>query len=975
MVALVATFCGRQMPPAIAAEAARTVGEAEPAVASAKHAAARAALKLNIAPMRPIGDSLPVVALAMAAQSDRLVSGSDGEGGPHAFGQGMVRLWDVKLSEEIVSYSTERGVTAVAISADGRLVAWSTWANDVVLRTVAGDELLRENVERPTQLAFSPDGKLLVAATEGQKVLAWNVETGQRTDGFPGEMIAFYWVDFSPDGKLLAATGGTTGQPFQGKVWDVATRRQLYRVPGSPGQASRGAISRDGLTLATCGSASVALWDLATGIRRSVFNVPGQELPNGGGVLQPGQGLPPNVGVRGLKTMPNGALAGRCVALAPVGSLGASGDTPDGSVLVWDAKLGQTVGRLRGHSGAVRALAFAHDGKTLITGSIDCSIRLWDLESREQIGFLQEPREAADLSLSAAYSPDGASVASGLSDGRIRITRFSPPVASHCWQAHGDAVAALAWSPDGRLLASSGYENDVKLWNPANGELVRTLRGHQGWNVALAFSPDGQTLASGGYDRTIILWNVADGQQRCKLSGGTAPIRSLAFAHDGSLLASGSADGAVRLWDVAAGQQRATLTDHKGVVRALAFSADDRMLVSGGDDRVLRLWNVEAHDVKRRLVKHTDAISALALVDGRLVSASLDHSLTVWNLDAGAPLTETDTGSPVIAMTPAPGGKQILTLQGAPALLLWEANAVESASLAVFGPLKAYPWSAVFSSDSASLIVAAGGTGGATELLRYALDSREEQFHLDLPGNTRSLDASPAGDLLALDTANDHLELAEAATGRRLVSLETDGGRINHIRFSPDGKLLFTSALDNQVRVYDVQEHKLLSTLRGHSDWALSLAASPDGKEIVSTSRDGTAIVWDVAGRAQRTALALQPTSLESVAWSPDGKTIATGGNFGAVKLWDAKSGALVRTLVGNRGLVYDVNFSPDGKYLVTAGEDRLSRIWDLASGEQVRILGGHSGPVTCARFSPDGTKLLTASTDGTVRVWAAAPP
>ncbi|HEY1786352.1 MAG TPA: hypothetical protein VGG30_12410 [Pirellulales bacterium] len=931
----------------------------------------KTSLNLTVMPVALAVESLPVMALAMSSNSDRLASGGDGGGGPNAFGKGIVRLWDVKRRKEIISYPTERGVSAVAISPDGRQVAWSTWAHDVVLQTVGGEQRLRENVGQLAQLTFSPDGKLLVAATDGRKVLAWDVETGKPTTGFEGDMVTtFYWVEFSPDGKFLVTTGKLPGQPFQGTVWDVVSRRQLYRLPGNADQVFRGAISPDSQTLATCGSGGVSLWDLNTGKRRRVFDLQMQAL------LQAGVVLARNAAVQGagmgMATVGAG-LVGQYLGFAADGSPWASVAMPDGTVILWDAQLGKPVGQLYGHQGAVRSLALAHDGKTLITGGVDRTIRVWNLETKQQTDWLQEPQDEADLSLALAYAPDGASAAAGLADGRIRIVRLSPSGSSDCWQAHGDAAAAVAYAPDGRLLASGGYENDVKLWNPTNGDLMQTLRGHQGWNVALAFSPDGRTLASGGYDRAIILWNVADGKQRIKLSGHTAPVRALAFTHDGSLLASASADGTIRLWDTASGEQRAELTDHKGVVRGIAFSADDRLLASGGEDRVVRLWNVAAHELQSRLEKHTDVVSSLAFVDGRLVTASLDHSLTVWDIDAGKPLTDSDAGAQVIAMAAAPGGKQVLTSQSARTLTLWEGNQVESTSLATSGKYKAFVWSATFSADGTSLFVAAGGTGNSTDLYRYLLATGEKQSRVGFRGNARSVDVSPVGELLALGCATDQLLLTEA--GRPMTSLETEGGHVNHVTFSADGKWLFTAALDNHVRIYNVAQRKLVSTLQGHSDWVLSLAVSPDQKELVSTSRDGTAIVWDLIARERRYTLPLQPSALESVAWSPDGKTIVTGGNFGSIKFWHAQTGIALRTLVGNRGLVYDLNFSPDGKYLVAAGEDHLTRVWDLAAGTPPRILCGHTAPVTCARFSPDGKTLVTSSTDCTVRLWDAAPP
>ena len=140
-----------------------------------------------------------------------------------------------------------------------------------------------------------------------------NVETGQRADGFRGDMAPFRWLAFSPDGKLLVTAGESGDQPFEVTVWDAKTRQQLYNLEGYQTRQFRGAISPDSRTLATYGSRAVSLWDLADSRNRQSF-VPQLDANNV-------------------------TVSNQCLAFSPDGLLGVSAGTADGNVMLCEAQL------------------------------------------------------------------------------------------------------------------------------------------------------------------------------------------------------------------------------------------------------------------------------------------------------------------------------------------------------------------------------------------------------------------------------------------------------------------------------------------------------------------------------------------------------------------------------------------------------------------------------------------------------------
>jgi WD40 repeat protein len=874
---------------------------------------------------------------------------------------GRLRIWGMgKKKPEVAYISIPRGGASVALSPDGRRVAWSNWGGEIWLREVGGAELLHENLRSPAHVALSADGKLLVAATQGRRLQTWDALTGKPAAAYRGGVVHFSWIGFSPDGKYLVGGGESPDEPLAA-VWRVGKPQPQNKLKGNPVPVEFASISPDSKTLATSGRNSILLWDLATGEKRS-------QTDN------------TDAAVTRIQFSPDGAL------LASAGD-----DKNDGVVTLWDAATGKVVGTLAGHGRDVRALAFTHDGKTLATGGGDGSVRLWDVASRKQTSLVQESRavpvvegQAAAL-LAVAYAPDGSSVATADEDGQVNVYGMSPPRLLRSWLAHADAAAALVYSPDGKTLVSGGYDKVIKFWNPQTGELIRSLSGHKGWVLSLAFSHDGQTLASGSYDRSIRLWNVADGVERKQLAGHKATVRSLEFSHDDRLLASASADQTVRLWDAASGQQQATLSGHGAVVRSVAFSSDDRLLASGGEDQTIKLWNVGTHDLRATLSGHKDVVSAVAFAQQTLVSAGWDRTIRTWDVDSQQ-MRSNNMVSPnvtrIVALSLTADGRRMVSGSDQ-SLILWKSAAVDAQATASFGPYTAPPRSAAFSPDGKSLAVAAGGAE-ETDFYLYDRATAAEKYHVTFPGTVRSIAFAPAGDVLALGSADRQLLLVDAASGRELASLEKDRAEVDPERpgmmagevvFSPDGKLLAAASLNQSIHIYDVEHRTLAQTLSGHPSRVFSIAFSPDQKQLVSGGAGNTAIVWDLTNGERRYSLPTQQGAYFGVAWSPDGKLLATGCGTGVCNLWHAETGTPLRTFTSELGAVTQVRFSPDGKLLAAAGAGRLVRMFDVATGEPVRTYSCNTGAVFCVRFSPDGKSFVTTGGDGKANVWPVLPP
>ncbi len=289
------------------------------------------------------------------------------------------------------------------------------------------------------------------------------------------------------------------------------------------------------------------------------------------------------------------------------------------------------------HQSRVTSLDLSADGKMLISGSEDKTVKIWHLRQTEtaiDIASVRSLNRHTDALYSLNLSADGKILVSGGADNSIAIWRLPTVGLITILRGHTSDIFSLAISRDGKTLVSGSSDKTIKLWQLPVGELQTTLTGHEGWVRALAISPDGNTLVSGSEDQTIRIWDLSTRELKQTLTEHLGAVRALAISRDGNTLISGSSDKTIKIWDLPTGKLKNTLKGHDDYVLAVAISDNGKIFVSGSEDGTIKVWNLQTGELQTTLEGNGSGIYAVAVssASNMVVGGTSLGEIEVWQL-------------------------------------------------------------------------------------------------------------------------------------------------------------------------------------------------------------------------------------------------------------------------------------------------------------------------------------------------------
>lgn len=310
----------------------------------------------------------------------------------------------------------------------------------------------------------------------------------------------------------------------------------------------------------------------------------------------------------------------------------------DTTIKIWNIETGEEIRTLRGHTCAVRTLQF--DGNKLISGSLDNTIKIWNWQTGECVNTLQY-HSGGVITLHF----EGKYLASGSTDGCLKVSNFETRQI-WCARGHEDWVNQVRMDLPSRTVFSASDDCTIKMWDMDTKQCIRTFTGHLGQVQQMTLLPDDFEP-----DEALeAMDNISISSGRG--SPGGRPRRCTTPEHDdrgafGPLFAehperplpprymlTAGHDNNIRLWEIATGRCVRTMFGHLEGIWGLA--GDTLRFVTGANDSSLKVWDARSGKCERTFTGHAGPVTCVGLSDSRMASASEDGEARIYIFEGNA---------------------------------------------------------------------------------------------------------------------------------------------------------------------------------------------------------------------------------------------------------------------------------------------------------------------------------------------------
>ncbi|CAH0382410.1 unnamed protein product [Bemisia tabaci] len=267
----------------------------------------------------------------------------------------------------------------------------------------------------------------------------------------------------------------------------------------------------------------------------------------------------------------------------------------DGKLIIWDTWTGNKVQIIPLRSSWVMSCTFAPSGNFVACGGMDNMCTVYDLNNRDSTGVAKMVRELLGYEgfLSSCRFIDDKTLITGSGDMKLCVWDMEVgKKVKEVFPAHCGDVVSISLSPDNSYFVTGSVDRTCKLWDFKEMECKQTFFGHEADVNSVCFHPSGQAFATGSEDKTARLFDIRADQQLALFTppNKTSGFTSCGLSISGRYLLCGSDDHSVHVWDAMKNVHNGCLSGHENRITSLSVSSNGMAVATCSWDQNVRVW-------------------------------------------------------------------------------------------------------------------------------------------------------------------------------------------------------------------------------------------------------------------------------------------------------------------------------------------------------------------------------------------------
>ncbi len=639
-----------------------------------------------------------------------------------------------------------------------------------------------------------------------------------------------------------------------------------------------------------------------------------------------------------------------CYDFSPNGKFLISGSL-DNSLILWNVNTGKQIRSFAGHTENLRNVVFSPDGRSILTASKDMTAKIYSIHNGALLFSIKVPEN--DLQ-DAYFSPDGNKIV--LLDGRDGLYVYSAKDGGLI-NSFNKNYAALGerhlFDPtSSKILHKDGYKG-VVLFDINSRDTLLKLPFDKSFKMS--YSPDGKTIAISSSKLFTQIFDASTGALKSELrdeNGEKCDGCKMhhVYSNDGKYILTASNRTKPTLWTVSNGKKvrHFEIGEKTKTPTCMKFnSTNDLVLV--GISREVFVYDLKSGKI--RLHVKNDQINSFEFnfsPDGNLIAIPDENSaIGIWN---------------------ARTGRKVKRLEGFQNHEKNDGIRFSYDNWTHMGILKyiSMKKKIVLSGDNQSVII------GNIDSIVVQIDLQSGKVIQRFEGHNQAVwayDLSPDGKILASAGGDRQIKLWDVESGKEIENLRGHREVVFDLAFSSDGKKLISSSWDGTIKIWNLEDGMFRSLNMGNNS-AYTVGFTPNDLYLVSGDLGKTVSFYEADAGESFRSLVGHTAIISDFDFSPDAGKFASCSWDGTLKVWDVLTGMLLAKMGEHQGQAYAVQFDPKDRFIASGGGDNEIILWDYKKNMIIKRLSGHTDAVTSIQITSDGKRLVSCSADGMIKVW-----